>query len=304
MGDDSGWSTAIGGNPAGIGGRSARIGEIAGYYDEKTARLIDKYGPGPRVHYHTGISDGRFDEGAGTKVLSAAMFKAQELIMAEISGALGDSLPRGRSPRLLDVGCGLGGASIYLAQEAGAEVTGITIAAEHLKHARVFAERAGVAARVDFRQADAHRFEAEEPYDGAIALESSCYLDRRPWLERMAALLRPRAELHVFEWMRGSDERAAAFVDGYWKTSMGEPREYREAAAAAGFELVSESRLNERTCGFWALARAWNRAAALRPGTSAEEKLRLERSSEAISLLETAFGDGGLLQVYLVLRRP
>lgn len=297
MGDDGGLSSRI-------GGRSMRIGEIAGYYDEKTARLIDKYGPGPRVHYHTGISEGRFDEGAGTQALSAAMFEAQELVMAEIALAIGDSLPRGRKPRLLDVGCGLGGGSIYLAREAGAEVTGITVASEHLKHAREFAERAGVAAQVDFHLADAHRFEAEEPYDGAIALESSCYLDRRPWLERMAALLRPGAELHVFEWMRGSDERAAAFVDGYWKTSMGEPREYREAAAAAGFEIVAESRLNERTCGFWKLARAWNLAASLRPGTSAEEKRRLERSSEAISLLETAFREDGILQVYLVLRRP
>mgnify|MGYP001145371246 CR=1 FL=1 len=32
-------------------------GEVAAYYDNKTEGILSRYGPGPRVHYHTGMVD-------------------------------------------------------------------------------------------------------------------------------------------------------------------------------------------------------------------------------------------------------
>jgi SAM-dependent methyltransferase len=285
------------------GPASARSREVARYYDEKTARILEKYGPGPRVHYHTGISDGRYRKGAGMEELRDAMSAAQELVLSRIARGMRPSLPADRPASLLDVGCGLGGGSIYLAQELGAAVTAITVAAEHLKPAREFAERSGVSSRTEFMLADAHELAGEGLFDGSIAIESTCYLDRRAWLARMAGLLRPGAELHIFDWMRGGDEAAISLVDEHWKTSLGSPQEYRDAAAAAGLELASEACLNEETAGFWTLAQAWNLAAMRRPGLPSGELARLEGSAEALSALESAFREGGVLSIHMVLRR-
>ncbi|HEY2137560.1 MAG TPA: cyclopropane-fatty-acyl-phospholipid synthase family protein [Xanthobacteraceae bacterium] len=56
--------------------------------------------------------------------------------------------------RVLDVGCGWGGLALYLAEHAGAEVTGITLSKEQLAHARVRANEQELGRAVEFRQQD------------------------------------------------------------------------------------------------------------------------------------------------------
>src|SRR5581483_11144729 len=61
--------------------------------------------------------------------------------------------------RVLDIGCGWGGLAIYLAQECGVEVTGLTLSVEQHKVAERRAADAGLADRVRFFVEDyrAHR---------------------------------------------------------------------------------------------------------------------------------------------------
>ena len=56
--------------------------------------------------------------------------------------------------RVLDVGCGWGGLSLYLADRLGANVTGITLSEEQLKVANDRAEQAGLAGRARFHLRD------------------------------------------------------------------------------------------------------------------------------------------------------
>src|SRR6185503_12752019 len=56
--------------------------------------------------------------------------------------------------RVLDVGCGWGGLALYLAEYAGADVTGITLSKEQLALARVRADEKDLAGRVEFRLQD------------------------------------------------------------------------------------------------------------------------------------------------------
>lgn len=56
--------------------------------------------------------------------------------------------------KLLDIGCGWGGTSLYLNRVAGVEVLGITLSKEQLKMARERAEAAGVADKVRFELLD------------------------------------------------------------------------------------------------------------------------------------------------------
>ena len=76
--------------------------------------------------------------------------EAQEAKLAHIAAKL--ALAEGQS--VLDVGCGWGGMAIYLAQNAGVLVHGITLSEEQITLARERAEAAGVADRVTFELID------------------------------------------------------------------------------------------------------------------------------------------------------
>ena len=51
------------------------------------------------------------------------------------------------SGKILDVGCGLGGGSIFWAEEFGAQVTALTCVPSHADHIDRFAAQAGVRLR-------------------------------------------------------------------------------------------------------------------------------------------------------------
>jgi ubiquinone/menaquinone biosynthesis C-methylase UbiE len=60
-----------------------------------------------------------------------------------------------RSDRVLDVGCGIGGPSRYLASNFGCQVTGLDFTAEFIALAAMLAQRTRLADKVTYRQGDA-----------------------------------------------------------------------------------------------------------------------------------------------------
>src|SRR5262249_16116102 len=75
-----------------------------------------------------------------------------------------------RGARILDVGCGFGTSSIYLARKYGAQATGITISNVQVEMANKGAEEAGVNAKFLFMDAEAMTF--EERFDLVWSVES------------------------------------------------------------------------------------------------------------------------------------
>ncbi len=57
--------------------------------------------------------------------------------------------------RILDLGCGIGGPSRYLAESFGCRVTGLDLTPEFCRVAAMLAERTGLADKVDYRVGDA-----------------------------------------------------------------------------------------------------------------------------------------------------
>lgn len=70
--------------------------------------------------------------------------------------------------RVLDIGSGWGGLSIFLAKEFGAQVVGVTLSEEQLDTARKRAEEAGVADKVDFRLKDYRHL--DETFDRIVVV--------------------------------------------------------------------------------------------------------------------------------------
>src|ERR1700688_803872 len=98
---------------------------VANYYERKTESILSRYGPGPRVHFHTGFRDDPPTQATAAQ-LRSQIRDSQERMLRVSADAWNF---RGIDFRqVLDVGCGLGGSAIFWAEEFGADVTAITMA--------------------------------------------------------------------------------------------------------------------------------------------------------------------------------
>jgi cyclopropane-fatty-acyl-phospholipid synthase len=70
--------------------------------------------------------------------------------------------------KVLDIGCGWGGLGLTLAEEAQAQVTGVTLSTEQLATARSRAETRGLAERTDFRLQDYR--DVTGPFDRIVSV--------------------------------------------------------------------------------------------------------------------------------------
>src|SRR5262249_2697827 len=153
--------------------------DLVAYYEGKTQAILQRYGPGPRVHYHTGFVDEPQPLDAQAHVLRQRLVAAQERMLRHTA-----TVWRAQSTLhgdVLDVGCGLGGGSIFWAQEFGARVTAVTIAPSHVDWVMRFAARAGVASRVRPLVCDAREVPGDHCFDAAVAVDASSSFPRAGW---------------------------------------------------------------------------------------------------------------------------
>ncbi len=264
--------------------------EVLSYYSAKTSRILAKYGPGPRVHFHTGLRAREVAPGASRDEVREAMVESQERLLDRVAVT---------GERILDVGCGLGGAAIRFATHLGADVTAITIVPEHVDVVRRFSREAG-AHTVTALLRDAHDLAALGPFDAAVAIESSCYFDRRRWFQELRAVLPVGGRVHVVDCFEGDPSIAGRF-DAYWRTRIGTLQTYDDAADLAGFERVATEDWGPDTRAFWALSRRWT---ALSLEVAPQwERSRLERSSGEHAWLSGAIEDERVRYLYVAFRR-
>ena len=172
--------------------------DVVAYFESKTKPILERYGPGPRVHYHTGLVDDSPRKKAPIPELRRALVGGQELMLrhaADVWDASEESL----DGEILDVGCGLGGGSIFWAEKFGAQVTAVTCVPSHAEYVARFAAEAGVEQQIETLVCDATEVPGENRFDAAVAVDSSGYLPRRDWLDRVASLLWPGGSLFIID---------------------------------------------------------------------------------------------------------
>lgn len=285
------------------------------YYDQKTESILRKYGPGPRVHFHLGLDTDiavprapRVGTTVGTIVGTTArtedyrraLVTAQERLVGHAARIW--EAPRHLSGEVLDVGCGLGGGSLFWAQEIGARVTGLTIAPAHLPYIARFAAAVGVSDRVTAVLSDAAAYSRSEPFDAAVALESSCYLPREAWFANLGRLIRPGGYVFIEDTFLGHPAAAAPF-DEYWKTRVGPVAEYVAAARKAGFSLESQVDFTAASTSFWSTSIDWSRAALEERNVDPAEETRLRRSIEWQARFKEMWEERAIVCQMLAFRR-
>jgi tocopherol O-methyltransferase len=150
--------------------------------------------------------------------------------------------------RVLDVGCGMGGSSIELAQRHGCTVTGLTLSALQRLWATLSGVWQGVGRRTNFRCADAETVRLPGSFfDVVWNVECSEHLfDKPAFFRRVAHWLRPGGRLALCAWLAGDTADAQAQVlavcKGFLCPSLGTADDYLGWFRAA--ELVNGSFLD------------------------------------------------------------
>src|SRR5262245_32962409 len=105
--------------------------------------------------------------------------------------------------RVLDVGCGIGGATRYLAT-MGCRVTGVDLTPDYIAAAGELARRTGLAGRIDYRVASALAMPFEDSaFDAAITLHAAMNIQNRAGLYReVARVLKPGAVFCSYDVMQ------------------------------------------------------------------------------------------------------
>ncbi len=156
--------------------------------------------------------------------------------------------------RVLDAGCGVGGTAIFLAEEYGVRVTGLTICEPHVAVATQYAEERGVGHLVEFRHGDFMDLPfADESFDVVLNHESFCYAEDKPaYLRGVYRVLKPGGRWQALdaELLSGapkSEEHQAlvAAVERNWRLPPLPPwRDVLAMVEEAGFTEIEERDLS------------------------------------------------------------
>jgi tocopherol O-methyltransferase len=276
------------------------IRDVVAHFERKTQAILQRYGPGPRVHYHAGLIDEPPPQNASGHVLRRQLVDAQEQILSHAAGLWDASSTL--CGDVLDVGCGLGGGAIFWAQEFGAQVTAVTCVPSHVDWVARFAARGGVESRVQALLCDASEVPGENRFDAAVAVETACYLARKQWFLRIASLLRPGGHLFIVDCFLVRSDYAEPF-DRYWHTRIGTIAEYLAAAEEAGLQPGMLKDISHCIVHFWTTTQALIQAEAQDHELSPAEAVRHEASLRAHALVRQGLITNGLRYAIMSFRK-
>ena len=148
-----------------------------------------------------------------------------------------------RGAHVLDAGCGVGGTSMWLAEEYGAEVVGVNLVEDHIERARRYGRERHLAGQVRFEVADYTATPlAPHTFDVVWAQESACHApDKSAFTREAARVLRSGGRLVMAEYLVSANRRPAFGSDPIsewergWEMTLATEADWREALTAAGF---------------------------------------------------------------------
>lgn len=169
--------------------------------------------------------------------------------LAEAAGVQPDA-------QILDVGCGFGASSIYLARRYRAKATGITISTVQVEMANKAAATAGVNANFLLMDAEAMTF--DKSFDVVWSVESiSHYQDIPRFFTSAAKLLKPGGTVAITDWFKrkgltpGEHKKFLHDLEHGMMVELQTMEDYARYMAAAGLRVVRTEVLNKNCAKTW-----------------------------------------------------
>ena len=172
-----------------------------------------------------------------------------------------DQLNLSEADHVLDVGCGLGGASRFVASRYRSRVTGIDLTAEYVDTGQALCAWLRLDDRITLRQGSALSMPFEDSaFDGGYMMHVGMNIEDKAGLySEVYRVLRPGTSFGVYDVMRVGDGELTYPVP--WATTsdasaVASPEQYKQALQHAGFAITAERNRRDFALAFFEQLRA------------------------------------------------
>jgi cyclopropane fatty-acyl-phospholipid synthase-like methyltransferase len=156
--------------------------------------------------------------------------------------------------KILDAGCGVGGTAIWMTENYGVDVTGITIVDKQVRLANKYAKTRGVDNSVNFALRDyTETGYPDSSFDKIYAIESVCHaIDKEAFIREAYRLLKPGGKLCVCDYfinhIRNELDKHdyESFCDGWVMPDLPKKDEFELLLKKNGFNKVQFSDNTEK----------------------------------------------------------
>lgn len=168
-----------------------------------------------------------------------------------------DQLDIRAAHHVLDMGCGLGGASRFAVQRYGCRVTGVDLTPEYVETGNVLCTWVGLSDRITLEVADATTLShPDDAFDRAYMMHVGMNIaDKERLASELYRVVRPGGRVGIYDIMRVGDGELTFPVP--WATepegsSVASPTAYKAALEGAGFNIVAERNRRDFSLEFFA----------------------------------------------------
>lgn len=174
-----------------------------------------------------------------TKNISQALMKINE-ILADIAKIK-------KNDKIIDLGCGVGGTSIYLAKKYKANVTGISISNKQIESAKINAKKNNVSHVTNFFTKDYLNTEfKKDSFDVAWVLESMCYTPiKKNFIKEAHRLLKKNGRLIIADaflskekYSKKENNLMKSWLDGWGGNYLIQIEDFKKLLNSEGFSNI------------------------------------------------------------------
>ncbi len=169
------------------------------------------------------------------------------------------------TPKIIDIGCGIGGSSLYLAEKLHGEVVGITLSPVQANRAQERAAAAGLSEKATFKVANALDIPyPDDTFDLVWTLESGEHMpDKEKFLQECYRVLKPGGRMILATWCHRSTEGQAGALtasetkhlqkiyDVYCLPYVISLPDYEEIVTKCGFQGMRSADWSVAVAPFW-----------------------------------------------------
>jgi tocopherol O-methyltransferase len=251
--------------------------KVRAYYRATNEKSYLGRWSGEALSFHYGLAD------ESTASLDEAHHNANAYVADQLRITAGAC--DGRPVRALDSGCGVGGTSIWMARERGADMTALTIDPEQAQLGARYTAQHGVSDRVRFVVGDYMNSGLPHAwFDRVFNVESLCHCaDLDAYFTHLADLLVDGGLYGCLEFFRGTGApgKVAEVMETWAMPRWASMSEVADSLARVGFEDVEATDLTPRV------------------RRTAEQMIAMARNSQLVMRLEEAVGGPRESDVYV-----